>query len=166
MKKIYYSILWVCIFASCSNETVEITNQYIINQHWNKKNEEASANSITINKMKIKKDSTINPFSDLSQADILNKLEEDPSFMHYANIKIKQVESYKDKKIYFNQDNGFYWGSKSRHNSDDKAKTIGVLQPNNWYKFSDLGSIGLSNIYIYIDSANNVHRFNIMSANW
>lgn len=73
----------------------------------------------------------------MSQQEILDKLEEDTSFMHYTNVKIKQGESYENKKIYFNRDNGFYWGSKSRYNNDS-TKIIGNLQKSSWYKFSHL----------------------------
>jgi hypothetical protein len=165
MKIIGVSILWICILGGCSDEKIEITNEYIINENWSKKNEEAWANSITINKMKVRKDSTINAFSDLSQAEILDKLEEDSSFMYYANVKIQQGESYKNKKIFFNRYNGFYWGSK-RFNNDDTTKTIGNLRQDSWYKFSDLGLISHSYIYVYIDSANKSHRFVVNLANY
>ncbi len=167
MRLILLSLLCIVVFVSCSRKKLEITNEYIINENWSKENENASANSITINKMKVKKDSSINPFSELSQAEILNKLEEDTLFMHYANIKIKPGEYYKNKRIYFNRDNEFYWGSKSRHNSKDKTKTIGLLKPENWYRFSDLGLLAHPNhIYIYIDSMKRAHRFDVNLLNY
>lgn len=167
MKIVALSILSLLMFVSCSNKNVEITPEYIINENWSKKNEPALANSITINKMKIKKDSAVNPFLELSQSEILNKLEEDSSFMHYSNVKISQGESYKNKKIYFNRYNGFYWGSKSRFNNTDTVKTVGNLQQGNWYKFSDLGLITHPYyIYIYVDSSNKVHRFDVNLANY
>lgn len=165
--KIFFSLTIALILVGCSDNKIEITPDYIINENWSKKNEQALANSITIYKMKIKKDSTINPFLKLKQSEILNKLEEDSSFMHYANVKIPIKETYKSKKIYFNKSNGFYWGSKSRFNSTDTVKTIGNLQQNAWYKFSDLGLINHPyHIYIYIDSTNNVHRFDVNLANY
>ena len=166
MKLTCFSILCLFILAGCSDKKVEITAEYIINENWSKKNEEAWANSITINKMKVKKDSTLDPFSDLSQEELLSKLEEDSSFMHYTNVKIKQEETYKGKKVFFNRYNGFSWGSKSRHNSADTVKTIGNLQPASWYKFSDLGLFSYTSIYVYIDSAKKVHRFNINVSNY
>ena len=167
MKKNFLATVLVLILVSCSRKKIEITPEYIINENWSKKNEDALANSITIQRMKVKRDSSINPFSKLNNSEILSKLEEDTSFMHYANVKIKLGESYKDKKIYFNQDNGFYWGSKSRYNSYDTTQTIGVLQPGNWYRFSDLGLIGNPNyIYIYIDSSNKAHRVDVNLSNY
>lgn len=160
-------IICAFTFIGCLNKKIEITSAYIINENWSKKNEQELANSITINKMNIKKDSAINPFLKLSQSEILNKLEEDSSFMYYANVKIEQGESYKNREIYFNKYNGFYWGSKSRFNTTDTVKTIGNLQQDNWYKFSDLGLISHPYyIYIYIDTANKVHRFDVNLANY
>ncbi len=157
-------IPFVLMLFGCSSGKVEITNEYIINENWSKQNEEAFANSITIDKMKVKKDSIIDPFSDLDQGEILRKLEKDPSFMHYANVKISKWEGYKNKKIYFNRNNGFYWGSKSRFNSDDTTTTIGNLKPISWYRFTDLGAI--AQIYVYVDSTNKVHRFDVNLANY
>ena len=87
------------------------------------------------NGMKIRQDSILNPFSNIGQSELIDKLEEDSLFIHYANIRFKQSESYSDKKIYFNRNNGVYWGSKSRHNSTDTVKIIGNLQNDNWYRF-------------------------------
>jgi len=158
--------IFLCLFTACSNKKVEITSEYIINENWNKANEEALANSITINRMKVREDSIINAFSDLDQSELLSKLEEDSMFMHYTNIRIKEGESYSNKKIYFNRDNGFYWGSKSRNNSIDRSKKIGNLQNNNWYKFSNLGTIVVQYIYVYVDSINHVHSFNVFHSNY
>jgi hypothetical protein len=152
--------------TACGGKKVEITNQYIINENWSRQNERAWANSITINRMKVRQDSAINPFSDLSQSEILSKLEEDTAFMYFTNIRLKTGESYDNKKIFFDQDNGFYWGSKSRFNSSDTVKKIGNLQKNNWYKFSDLGTIEVQYIFVYVDSTNNVHRFDVWHANY
>lgn len=167
MKEKLFLILFALIFAGCSEKKIEITPEYIINENWSKKNEEAWANSITIQRMKVKKDSVINPLTEINNAELLGKLEEDTPFMHYANVKIKQGESYKGKKIYFNQYNGFYWGNKSRYNSDDTTQTIGALQHGSWYRFSDLGVIGNPYyIYIYIDSTNTAHRFDVNLSNY
>lgn len=168
MKVIGLWVLLTFTLLGCSDRRrIQITNEYIINENWSKKNEQVNANSITIIRMKVKKDSTIESLADLSQAEILIKFEEDSSFMHYATIKIKAEETYKNKKIYFNHDNGFYWGTQSRHNSNDTTKVIGLLQPGNWYRFSDLGLLANPYyIYIYIDSANKAHRFDINLSNY
>jgi hypothetical protein len=155
----------VLVLASCSSNKIEISPEYILNENWTKKNETAWANTITIQKMKEKKDSIIDPYSKLSNATILQNLEEDTSFMHFANLRI-EGENYKTTKIYFNRFNGFYWGSKSRNNSTDSSQTIGNLQQRNWYRFSDLGLGSRSFIFVYVDSSNNVHRFDIDLSNY
>ena len=156
----------LCLFTACSSKKIEITSEYIINENWNRRDEQALANSITINRIIVRRDSIMNAFSDLGQTELLSNLEEDSSFMHYTNIRIKEGESYSNKKIYFNRDNGFYWGSNSRHNSADKVKTIGNLQKNNWYKFSYLGTMAVRYIFVYVDSANHVHRFDVFHSNY
>jgi hypothetical protein len=165
MKTAGLLILSMFLITDCTNRKVEITNDYIINEYWTKENEQASANSIVIDKMKPRKDSVVDPFSPLTQAEILSKLEEDSSFMRYANVKIKG-QGYRDRKIYFDRDNGFCWGSQSFYNSNDCAKMIGILKPRRWYRFSDLGLIIYPFIYVYIDSENKAHRFNITAANY
>jgi hypothetical protein len=114
--------------------------------------------------MKVKKDSIINPFCDLNNGDLLGKLEDDTSFWHFANIKIGQNENYKGRKIFFNQYNGFYWRRKSFYTGADS--TIGALQQGIWYKFRELGLIGNPYVFIYIDSANVAHRFDVDLSVW
>jgi hypothetical protein len=163
MNETFFPIVLALILAGCSNEKIEIT-PYYINENWSKKNDNAGGNSIAIQRMTVKKDSIINPFSHLDNAEILGKLEEDTSFMYYTNVKI-EGKSYKGKKIYFNQYNGFYWESKSRYNSDDTTQTVGSLKRGNWYKFSDLVSYPYF-VYIYVDSSKKVHRFDVNLANY
>lgn len=160
MKIISVTILLIFMFTGCSDKKIEITSEYIINENWDKKGEQVGSNSIKINRMKLKKDSMINPFSDLSQEDILNKLEEDSSFIYVANIKIRQEESYKGKKIYFNRDNEFYWWT---NQGNSKTKILGRLEAGNWYVFSRLNPYYE---YVYVDSVNKVHRFNVNLANY
>lgn len=119
----------------------------------------------TINRMKVRRDSAINPFSNLNQSEILSKLEEDSTCIHYTNVRLKGKESYDNKKIYFNRDNGFYWGT-DRSGNSQKVKTIGNLKNGNWYKFSSLGTIEIQFIFIYVDSIGNVHRFDVWHSNY
>lgn len=60
MKNSFLVILCILIFSSCYHKRIEITPEYIINENWNKTNENAWANSITIQKMKIIRDSIMN----------------------------------------------------------------------------------------------------------
>src|SRR5215212_1672336 len=52
MTRILIAITLITIISSCSHKWIEITSEYIINENWNKKNENAWANSITIQKIK------------------------------------------------------------------------------------------------------------------
>jgi hypothetical protein len=155
--KIFFIAL---ILAGCSVKKIEITPEYIVNENWNKRSEEIGANSIEIKKMTVKKDSTINPFSDLKQADILNNLEIDSSFIYSANVKIKPGESYKSKRIYFNRDNDFYWWT---NQGDSKTRILGKLEINTWYEISRLNYYYY---YVYVDSIDRIHRFVVNLANY
>jgi hypothetical protein len=148
---------WILLLAGCSDKKIVITADYIINPNWDEQ-----ANAIQINRMKVKKDSAINPLTELIQEEILTDLEEDSLFRWFANAKIPKGESYKTTKIYFNKDNGFMWldDVTSQH-----SKVFGKLEKDNWYKFSHLLTHPYY-VYIYLDSANNVHRFNVNLANY
>lgn len=162
MKLFYLFFFAFLLLLSCigPNKPIEITSEYFINGNWNQTSEKAMANSIEVKRMKIKKDSLINPFSDLSQAEILNKLEIDSTFIYSAVVKFNQGESYNEKKIYFNRDNGFYWWS---NKGDVKNAVLGKLKANTWYEIS-----GLNYYYhiVYVDSSENVRLFLINLANY
>jgi hypothetical protein len=157
MKITWFYLGILLLLTGCSDYKIVITSEYIINPNWDEQ-----ANSIKINKMKIKKDSTINPFSDLSQEEILNKLEEDSLFRWFANAKIKQGNSYKTTKIYFNRDNGFTWLDDI---SGKRANVFGDLEKGNWYKFSHLVTYPYY-VYVFVDSIKNIHRFDVNLANY
>lgn len=149
-------------FSGCSlKKETEITSEYIINQNWSKNRGRAGGNSIQIVKLKVKKDSLISPFKNLDQAELLTKLEHDSTFIYSANIKIGAEESYSEKKIYFDKDNGFYWWTNF---GNSKTKTIGRLKPNSWYEFTRLKPYPY--YIIYIDSAYGVHRFSLNQSNY
>ena len=156
MKKILYCFWVFVLLISCTDKKIEITSEYIINENWDEQ-----ANAIKINKMRLKRDSVID-LAHLNQVDIVNRLREDSSFLYYANVKIKQGDTYKNKKIYFNQDNGFTWLDDV---SGIRTRNLGNLQKGNWYKFSHLVTYPYY-IYVYIDSINNVHRFDVNLANY
>ena len=161
MKEKIFPVLFALIVAGCSDKKIEITPEYIINENWSKKNDQGGGNSIKIDKMRVRKDSIINPFSALSNADILNKLEEDSLFRWFANVKIEEG-SYKDKKIYFDRDNGFTWLDDVERK---RTRVFGSLEKDNWYKFSHLVSYPYY-VYVYVDSSNKVHRFDVNLANY
>ena len=155
MKTLVY-IFVVCLITGCGNKTIEITSDYIINENWDKQ-----ANAIKIQRMRLKKDSVID-LNNVNQVDIVNRLEEDSTFIYYANAKITPSSTYRDKKFYFNKDNGFYWWTE-RGNS--KIRILGNLQKGNWYKFSHLVTY-LYYIYVYVDSSNKIHRQDVNLSNY
>ena len=159
MPKLFIFLFALC-FTSCYNKKIEITTEYIINENWGKQ----MSRPIMVEKMRVKRDSIINPFLDLSQGEILSKLEEDSSFRWFANVNIGKntEEIYRTKKIYFAKDNGFTW----RDDVASRYTTIfGNLEIKTWYKFS--GLVGYPYfVYVYVDSTNQVHRFDANMANY
>jgi len=161
MKIIFLSAMFALVLTSCSDKKIEITVEYIINENWDKQ-----ANAIEISRQTVKKDSTINPFSHLSQGEILKKLEVDSSFVYRTNAKINDRDTYRNWKIYFNRDNGFYWQKGFFGKEvEDTVKVIGNLKKNSWYKFSYLVTNPYY-VYVYVDSSNMVHRFDVNLANY
>ena len=143
-------------FIACGHKRIEITPDYIINENWNEQ-----AKAIKISRMKLKKDSILN-LHNLNQINIVGKLEEDSSFIWYANVEMKPDNSFKEKKIYFNKDNGFDWGSED---PGIKTRTIGNLEKGNWYKFSRLVTFPYD-VYVFVDSQNNIHQQDVNLANY
>jgi hypothetical protein len=146
-------------FTACFgslNKRIEITSEYIINENWDEQ-----ANAIQIKKMRVKDGRTLD-LNLLSQENVLERLEEDSSFTYVANVRIGKGESYKDQRVYFNKDNGFYWWT---DNGEAKTKTIGNLQKGCWYKFSHLVTYPYY-VYVFADSANKIFRQDVNLANY
>lgn len=161
MRDFTILLIVIVFITGCLDKKIVITTEYIVNPNWSKKSEAAGANAIEIIKMKVRKDSVIYPSADLSQSEILEKLEYDSSFYFFANVKIKPQESYQTQKIFFNKENEFYWLLNDHGNS--KSKVIGKLKTNSWYEISDLNYYSY---VIYIDSMEKVHRYIINQANY
>lgn len=171
--RILIIIATVLLFQSCSQEQeakIVITKDYISNKHW----DDERNNSILVERMKLKKDSVLNIFSSDFKGEIpnhwniTNKLEVDSTFRYsYAGLDSKGDRVKLKGKVFFNKDNGFYWNFGSTyydHKKTDK-NTIGSLENNTWYKFSDLKTIAYY-VYIYVDGEGKVHRFNVNMANF
>ena len=155
-----FIVLFALCFTSCFKKKIEITTEYIINENWGVGR---TSNPIMIEKMKVKKDSTINSFSDLSQREILSKLEEDSLFRWFGNVDLsnKKEEIYRTKKIYFAKDNGFTW-------LDDitgiRTSIFGNLEINTWYSIS--GLVNYPYFVLFVDSTSQVHRFDVNIVNY
>ncbi len=156
MRNLFILLITVLTVGGCLNKKIEITAEYITNANWDKQ-----ANAIKINKLRLTNDSTINPFVDLNQIELLEKLEDDTSFLFAGNVKYNG-EKYSNRKVYFDKKNGFFWWSDK---GETKTETIGNLQKDNWYKFSDLVTYPYY-VYVYIDSSNKAHRFDVNLANY
>jgi hypothetical protein len=152
---IFYSIT-ILSFGCSSKKKIEITTEYIINENWNK-----IASSVQICRMKLKNDSTFLVNKQITQADILNKLEIDSTFIYNANFQTKN-RSFKGEKVYFNVDNGFSWGSE---NSDSTKVVIGNLERGKWYKFSYLVTYPLY-VYVFVDESGKVNSFQVNLSNY
>jgi len=152
---ILYYFLSVVVFSlnSCTGKKIEITSEYIINENWDE-----IANSLSISRMKLKPNKTIN-LNDLNQVDVVNSLNIDSSFRYFANVKSPQTLAI--KQVYFDKDNGFDWLKESDYG---KFKRIGTLKSNSWYKISlDTYS---NQIYIFLDSSNRVYRQDVLPTNY
>lgn len=155
--KFFLYLFIILIYSSCdNNKKIEITAEYIVNENWNE-----LANSIKIDKMILKKDSVIDLFK-LNQLEVINKLQEDSSFSYVANVKFKTNEEKKSKMIYFNHENDFFW---LKRDLETKIKVLGSLEKRTWFKFSRLLTHNYD-IYIYIDSLNNVFRQDVVFSNF
>ena len=154
-----FIVLGVFWFTSCNEGRIEITSEYIIDENWG----EGISNPIMIEKMKVIKDSTINPYLDLGQGEILTKLTEDPLFRWFGNVNMGKTKEQisKAKKVYFSKDNGFTW-------RDDvtgrETEIFGNLERNTWYQFKGLADIRY--FVVYVDSINGMHRFTVSTVNW
>jgi major membrane immunogen (membrane-anchored lipoprotein) len=82
-------------------------------------------------------------------------------------MKVKNGDILDASSPDFNKDNGFYWNfgcTYYDHKKTDK-NTIGSLENNTWYKFSDLKTMAYY-VYIYVDDEGKVHRFNVNMSNF
>ena len=153
-----YSIVLFILISGCSqhNQQVVITKDYVTNPNWDENN-----NSIFIVRMKLKDTSDILDLGNVNQGVLLEKLIEDTSFSYSADVEYNG-ESYSKRKVFFNKYNGFLW----RKDIYKSSKVVlGELEKNNWYKFAGL-SIIKTKYYVYIDSFDNVHSFDVMISNW
>ena len=153
-------ILFIALNSCLKQYKIEITKAYIINEYW----EEASTNFFEIEKMKIKQDSILNIFQPgfkevANNWNIVKKLETDNTFMY--QYRSSSTSNIIGDTIYFNKSNDGSWTVDSRMKGVSLGttfETIGNLQGDSWYKFSNLRSAQFY-IYIYVDSIGKVYRF-------
>lgn len=156
MKIVSTTILCMFLVTGCAKKKIEITTEYIVNPNWNEYEHE-----FIITRVKLMEDSIISDLSNLSQHEILSKFEEDSSFEFTGYVK-PNGESYAERKVYFNRDNGFLWRTSI---DGPEHAVIGNLQKGEWYKLSGLLNYAYF-IYVFIDSTNKLHRFGVNEANY
>ena len=159
MRIIFFLLLFALI--SCSSEPrIVITKKSISNEYWDSYN-----NAIHVDRMKIKKDSTI----DVSTSDfdtntgwsLFNKLEMDSTFYFgYNGLNIKKDKPLLTGKVFFDRDNGFEW-----YTGKGNIKIVGVLENETWYLISGLRTEPYE-LIIYVDENEQVHRFNKLASNF
>ena len=160
MKSILIVLALFLISSSCfKSYKIEITTDYIINEYWST----ASTNFFEIEKMKIKQDSILNifqpGFEEVSNNwNIVKKLETDNTFIyHYRSNSPSNIIG---DTIYFNKWNQGSWAVDARMKGKSLGttfETIGNLQRDSWYKFSNLRSAQFY-VYVYVDNGK-VYRF-------
>lgn len=144
------------LLLGCLRQDVELTTQYVVNENWDKE-----FNSITIARLKLKKDSSMRSLPAVTVTELLNKLIIDSSFYYVANVKYNG-QDYSKRKVYFDDDNGFFWYT---IDGESRKEKIGELEKNRWYWLAGV-YINKTSIYIYVDSANQVHRFEVNQQNY
>ncbi len=171
MKKLTLIILiglliGLIIFAVNSTDfkigkTIEITNEYIVNDHWDGKYN----NAIKIDKM-IVLDNRMDVFSkgfikNSTFWDFEGTLAKDSTFSaSYGGINTLE-KHYVEGKVFFDKDNGWNWNLNGL-----ESRTIGKLEKDTWYKFSSLTMNTKYYKYVYVDNTGKTHIFNVNKANY
>ncbi|WP_421750697.1 hypothetical protein [Croceimicrobium sp.] len=156
LLKLFFALF---LFAGCSvldlgnNEPIIVTSEYFINPRFNEYNR-----SFGVQKLRLKE----GVGEDLLMAECLkasyfpvDSFEVDPDFDFLAFIK-PWDESWKKKKVYFNQYNGFLW-EKTRFERTDT--TIGNLEFNTWYRFHGVYDENVFSLVCYVNESGGVRKF-------
>ena len=168
MKKITQALLTILIIGLVylavfwsgfgpDEKRIEITNEYIINDHWNDKYN----NAIQIDKM-ILLDKDLDVFSKVfiknaHYWEFDKSLTKDDSFTcSYWGIK-----STKEGKVFFNKNNGWNWTV-----NGTEQPIVGKLENSKWYKFSKLLMNTKYYSYVFVDSVGQTHMYSVNKANW
>ncbi|MEO2051842.1 MAG: hypothetical protein ABGX00_08735 [Allomuricauda sp.] len=160
----YFIYLLITVdFSSAWNNKIEITNEYIINDHWDEKHNFR----IQIDKM-IVNDDRLDVFSkDFIQNsnfwDFEQSLSKDSTFTcsFWETGSGNQTHPKFSNKVYFTKNNGWDWTL-----NGEKTPIIGKLEKDTWYKFSNLTMNTKFYIYVYIDSVGAAHDFSVNQANF
>jgi hypothetical protein len=147
------------IYFPNSKKTIVITQDYLLNPHFDEYNNFFGLQRLiyTGNKEKEILDSIINinfPIDDF---------EVDTNFCYEVYLK-PESDEWGSRKIWFNSFNGFLWGGKWP--SEKADSTIGKLNRNSWYRFSNLYVISDYSVVIHINQNGEIFKFFINQSNW
>lgn len=157
MRNLLKITVVLILLQNCSyqpSKKIEITPAYIKNDFW----KTPFSSFFVIEKMNLMKDSISIKLDSSFNTRILNYLETDTSFIYTfsSNDRSKII----DDTIFFNAPNEGTWitGGIRYNGIRRKTETIGNLQNNCWYKFSELRDFPFY-LYVFVDSNGNIHRF-------
>lgn len=140
---------------------IEITDRYIVNDHWDGKYN----NAIRIDKM-IVLDDRMDVFSkgfikNSMFWDFENTLAKDSSLSSSYWGQNTPEKPYMEGKVFFDKDNGWNWNL-----NGVESRTIGKLEKDTWYKFSSLTVNTKYYKYVYVDNTGKTHIFSVNKANY
>ena len=160
----YFIYLLVTIdFSTAWHKKIKITNEYIINDHWDEKYNYR----LRVDKMNVD-DDRLDVFSkdfirDSHFWNFEQSLSKDSTFTcSFGEIGSEnQTHPKFSNKVYFTKNNSWDWTL-----NGEKTPIIGKLENNTWYKFSNLTMNTKFYIYVYIDSVGTAHDFSVNQANF
>jgi len=160
----YFIYLLITVdFSSAWNNKIEITNEYIINDHWYEKHNFR----LQIDKMVVV-DDRLDVFSKgfIRNSHFWNfeqSLSKDSAFTcsFWKTGSGDNASQKFSNKVYFTKSNGWDWTF-----NGEKTPVIGKLENDTWYKFSNLTMNTKFYIYVYIDSVGVAHNFSVNQANF
>jgi hypothetical protein len=152
---LYIGINWNNI--SKTQKQIHITENYIINEFWDEKYNHAIKIERLI-RLDNRLDVTSKEFRESFYWDFETsfKVKSDSETFSFWSPKI-----CKNDTVFFDKSNGWKW-----HNGVDKVSTIGKLERNQWYKFSNLRMNTKFYKYVFIDTEGKAHIFNMNKANF
>jgi hypothetical protein len=156
-KNKFIGFILLMLLISCNPfdpGEIVLTRTYISNEAWDDYN-----NQIKVEKMQIR-DSV-----QIIRTD-LNSISKNFTLLQVESAYIYEYSGFRDKrpnpkgKVYFNKDNGWKWVKvASNYKDNERYTTIGNLQKDQWYRFSNLRGKGGFFIYAYVDQKGDLHQY-------
>jgi hypothetical protein len=160
----YMVLLFLILLVSCNPfdpGDIVLTRTYISNEAWDDYN-----NQIKVEKMQMR-DSVQMIRTDL------DSIGKNFTLLQVDSTYIYEYSGFRDKrpnpkgKVYFNRDNGWKWTKVASNYKDNEIHTtIGNLEKDQWYKFSNLRGRGGFFIYVYVDVDGELQEYYQDVAGW